>query len=464
MKENLPQKKKNDFIRNEGAGGHRGGYRRVSGSRAEILNILGRCWSVKSLRLVLAVLVCVLAVTWAVGPVKAAKTELTFWSWRTEDVDAYAKFIKAFESRNPDISVKFVPYKNTEYNTILATALQGGSGPDVIQLRSYGGMEALSSAGYLMPLDTKKVAALSKFAPDILKGATNRHDGKIYGVPFAVQTVQVLYNKAIFSKLGLSEPTTWDEFVKVANALKAKNYVPLANGGKEGWTLETLFGGVAPNYYGANTFAQDVMAGKTNFNDARFVGALRHMLKLRPFMPDNYMGVGYVDMQMMFATEMAAMMVAGSYELGTFANLNPNLQIGAFPFPGETAKSGGYVALYMDGSYGINASTKNGKAALKFINFLASQKFGQMFADELRQASAVPGVKPTHPVLAEMMTVAKKKSTPHLMVVGFRFEQPSGSTLLQNDLQAMFSEKMTAEQVAADIQSGLAKWYKPFQK
>src|SRR5690606_32952303 len=58
-----------------------------------------------------------------------AQTTLTFWSWRTEDVAAYEKFIEAFREENPDIDVEFTPYLNTEYNTILATALQGGGGP-----------------------------------------------------------------------------------------------------------------------------------------------------------------------------------------------------------------------------------------------------------------------------------------------------------------------------------------------
>jgi len=421
---------------------------------------------VRMLRLLVACLVCVAFLGVAIGPAvgAAAKTELTFWSWRTEDIDAYNKFIKAFEAKNPDITVKFIPYKNTEYNTILATALQGGTGPDIAQLRSYGGMEALAAAGYLVPLDATAVPGLAKFPKDLLKGATNRHDGKVYGVPFAIQTIQVLYNKAVFDKLGLKEPATWDEFLKLGATLKEKGYIPLANGGKDGWTLETLFGGVAPNFYGGNDFANDVIAGKTTFNDPRFIHALKKMLELRPYMPPSFMGVGYTDMQMMFAQEMAATMIAGSYEVGTFERLNPNLKIGVFPVPSEKAGDGGHVAVYVDGSYGINAASKHKEQALRFINFLATVEYGQMFADELSQPSAVPGVKPNHPVLAEMLSLAERKSTPHLMLVGFRFEQPSGSTLLQTNLQGMFSDKLTAEQVAAEIQSGLAKWYKPFQK
>jgi len=103
--------------------------------------------------------------------------------------------------------VTFTPYRNTEYNTILSTALQGGGGPDVIQLRAYDGMEPLAQAGFLYPLDGE-IAELDSFNEGFLAGATNREDGRDYGVPFALQTVQVLYNEAMFEELGLEEPQT----------------------------------------------------------------------------------------------------------------------------------------------------------------------------------------------------------------------------------------------------------------
>ncbi|HET8985208.1 MAG TPA: extracellular solute-binding protein, partial [Trueperaceae bacterium] len=105
-------------------------------------------------------LVSVVVLTFAAGAL--AQTTLNFWSWRTEDVAAYEKFIAAFNAENPDIEVVFTPYLNTEYNTILATALQGGGGPDIVHLRAYGGMEPLAQAGLLVRLDDK-VPALADF-------------------------------------------------------------------------------------------------------------------------------------------------------------------------------------------------------------------------------------------------------------------------------------------------------------
>ena len=389
------------------------------------------------------------------------KVSLTFWSWRTEDIQAYEGFIKQFNRKHPEITVEFIPYKNTEYNTILSTALQGGSGPDIIQLRAYGGMEALANAGYLLALDGK-VPELKSFGLDVLLGATSRRDGKIYGVPFAIQSVQVLYNKQIFKELGLQTPKTWNELLQTAQKLNAAGYIAFANGTKDAWTLETLFGGVAPTFYGGPDYYDQLVKGETNFEDARLHHTLEKMLELKPYLPDNFTGVSYTDMQMMFAQKLAGMFVAGSYELGTMAQMNPDLEIGAFVVPGATATAPKFNSTYVDGSYGINAGTKQQEAALTFLRFLATKEYGQLFTDTLQQISAVPGITAKNAALNEVITTMKP--TPFLMLTGFRYGTPSGSTLLQNELQALFAGAQTIEQTLNKIQVGVATWYEPFQK
>lgn len=400
-------------------------------------------------------LVALLAMAFTAGAM--AQTTLTFWSWRTEDVAAYEKFIEAFRAENPDIDVEFTPYLNTEYNTILATALQGGGGPDIVHLRAYGGMEPLAQAGYLVRLDDK-VPALADFDPGILAGATNRADGGVYGVPFALQTVQVLYNERIFEELGLEEPQTWDEFLAVAQALKDAGYQALANGAMEPWTVETLFGGVGPTFYGGDEFFQAITSGETDFTDPRFSAALEKMVELEPYLADNYMGVAYTDMQSMFAFEQAGMFIGGSYELGTLRQLNPDLRIGAFPVPGD-APGDGRISYYVDGSYGINAASPHQEEALRFIEFLASQEYGQMFTDELQQISAVPGVTPSSEDLSELVGLMNDAGTPYLMLTAFRFGQPSGSTLLQNEMQAVLAGDKSVEEAVTNIQRGVAEWF-----
>lgn len=387
-----------------------------------------------------------------------AQTTLNFWSWRTEDVAAYEQFIAVFEAQNPDIRVVFTPYLNTEYNTIVSTALQGGGGPDIVHLRAYGGLEPLAQAGLLVRLDDK-VDALAGFDPNILLGATNRADGGVYGVPFALQTVQVLYNVDVFERLGLSEPSTWAEMIEVAEAIKASGIDAFANGTGEPWMNETLFAGVAPTFYGGDAFFADITGGRATFEDPRFAAALERMVALRPYLASNFQGVNYTDTQSLFAFEMAGMLVGGSYELGNMRNLNPELRIGSFAVPGDSADDPALVSLYVDGSYGINANSPHQEAALRFIEFLATQEYGQMFTDTLQQISAVPGTSPSSQALADIVALQNAGSTPQVFITAFRFGQPSGSTLLQNEMQAVMAGDQTIEGAVANIQRGVAEWY-----
>lgn len=89
------------------------------------------------------------------GMTLAQQVTLSFWSWRVEDKEFYDDIAKQFEKQT-GIKVVFTPYKNTEYNTILSSALAAGSGPDIIHTRAYGGLAQLADAGYLLPIDTKQ--------------------------------------------------------------------------------------------------------------------------------------------------------------------------------------------------------------------------------------------------------------------------------------------------------------------
>ncbi|MGH2426663.1 MAG: hypothetical protein ACRDF1_10355 [bacterium] len=117
---------------------------------------------------------------------------------------------------------------------------------------------------------------------------------------------------------------------------------------------------------------------------------------------------------------------------------------------------------YADGNYGIYAKTPYMDAAMKFIRFTATREFGQMFADMLAQASAVPGVVFKDPVLRHVQELARK-STPYVMLVGFRRQAPTGSTLLQSGLQAMMAGDKTAEQVGEEVTRGLSAWFESFR-
>ena len=379
-----------------------------------------------------------------------AQTELSFWSWRQEDIAAYNEMIAAFEESHPDISVTYTAHEATAYNTILTTALAGGSGPDIVHTRAYGSLESISSAGYLEPLDGQ--VDLSLLSADELLGTTLRADGKIYAVPFASQTVLVYYNKDIFDAQGITPPETWDAFLEASQQLKDAGITPLANGIADGWTVEVMSGAFMPNFYGSAFFGE-VTSEATTFADPRFAGALGKMAELTPYMPVGYEGVDYATMKALFTSGAAAMFVGGSWEINGFREAGVNFEI----MPGPAAEAGGdrMVATWLDGGYAVNAGSENKEAALEFIRFTATTPFAQMLTDKLNNIAAVDGAVSSDATLAQVADF-QSSATPYIMLVAFRFNTPTGSTMLQEGLQALMTGAKSADEVAAEIAAGIA--------
>lgn len=389
--------------------------------------------------------------------------DITFWSWRQEDRAAYEQFIDTFEAANPGITVKFEAFEAANYNTILSTALAGGTGPDVMMVRAYGGLENVAAAGYLEALSADNVPELADFSAPSLAAETLRADGKVYAVPFASQTQLVIYNKAIFDANGLEEPQSWDELVAVSQKLKDAGVIPFANGTATAWQNETVTFGLGSSLMG-KAFYDELMAGTTDFTDARFTGALGEIAAVAAeYFPDGFIGLDYPSAQQLFASGMAGMFIGGSYEVATFKGLNPEIEVGVFAAPGKTAEDDKLVGLYFDGGYAANAAGANKEASLKFLSYLASVEFGQAFADTLKNISTVPGVTFDDALLAEVNEL-NKSSIPYLMLAHFRYGEPSGSVLIQGEMQKLFAGETTPEAIGEALTTGLAAWYEPFKK
>jgi raffinose/stachyose/melibiose transport system substrate-binding protein len=391
----------------------------------------------------------------------APAAELTFWSWRQEDRAAYQEIIADFNKLHPDVKIKFEAFEPTTYNTVLSTALVGGKGPDLMQVRAYGGLEAVAKAGYLLPLDKSTVPELDNFSADALAAETLRDDGKVYAVPFATQTVLVLYNKELFKTHGIPPPQSWDDLVAAAKALKGHGVQPFANGSATAWQTEILMGALAPSHYGKD-FAADVAAGKASFEDKRFTGALAKINELKEYFPQGFTGVDYPTMQQLFISGRAAMIAAGSFEIANFRRQNPKLDIGVVPGPGPKGGAG-LVSLFVDGGYAVNAKTAHKDDAIRFIRYTASPRFGNLFANKLGNISPIRGVTIEDGLLAEVAKL-NASSVPYVMLVHFRYQEPTGSALIQAEMQKLMAGQATPDQVGAAVTKGIATYHKPFQK
>lgn len=398
-----------------------------------------------------------LIAAFALAALAPAQT-LDMWSWRTEDVDAYNEILAAYEQQH-DAEVNFEAFLNTEYNTLVQTSLQGGEAGDVVQTRSYGGVRPWIEGGLLLPLDGR-VANLANYSEQTLDAVRGAEDGQVYGVPFAIQVLQMYYNKAIFEELGLEEPQTWDEFIQINETLLENGIIPMAMTGKDDWMLPIFHTIVGAGTYGGDDFVNAVLDGSADFTDEAFVASLEAVKELQPFLPPDVTAVSYTDAQTLFVNELAAMFPGGSWEKAFFQSQNPDLDIGVFAVPAKGTDEK-LVSWFVDGSWAATTSAEDEEAALELVNWLGSPEFGQMFTDQLAQISPIEGVEPTDPILKEIVELWNENSTPYMLLVHFRYGTPSGTTVIGQNIQELFLDDMTAEEVAADLQEQMSTWFTP---
>ncbi|MBB3724381.1 ABC transporter substrate-binding protein [Nonomuraea dietziae] len=383
------------------------------------------------------------------------KVTLSVWGWGPEE--NYDKMFAAYEKLNPGVDVDARSFTTaTEYDTILSTGLAGDSGPDLAWLRAGANLQPLVEAGRLLPLETSDVPGLKDYDEGVLRSAKGDKDGKVYGVPFAVQTLQVIYNKKIFADHGITPPRTWDDMIAAAEKLKANKIVPFAFGGKDDWMLPIVASIFGTATWGGDTFLDDVKAKRKTFTDPAFVEGIDQLNKLKPYFPDDVAGVSYTDAQILFSSGKAAMFPGGLWELNFFAENAKGVELGVFTPPAPKGGQG-MMPGFTDGSYGISAKTRHKAEALKFAAWLASKDYGQLFTDTLSIFSAVPGVKPTDPLLEEVSTTFDKQGATYFMNE-FAYGNPSSQTVFSKSLQEMLLGRITAEQAAEQLDKSVATW------
>ncbi|MEH1014353.1 extracellular solute-binding protein [Micromonospora sp. CPCC 206060] len=387
---------------------------------------------------------------------------LKVWGWRQEDVAAYNKIFQIYEDAHPGVTVEYLPYKATEYDTILKTGLTDASGPDVAQLRSYGLLQPLVASGGLVPLDDQ-VKELSGFPAPVLDGAKGTSDGHVYGVPFALQTLHVIYNKKIFDDNGIAAPTTWADMIAAFDKLDKAKVVPLASTVTDTWMLpiqHEIFGATT---YGGTDYLNKMLTGEAKFTDAPWVKSVETWKSTDKYWPKQSSGVSYADAQALFTAGRAAMFPGGIWELGVFGKANPELKMGIFnvpPAPGA-ATDKTLVPGWVDGSFGVSAKSRQREAALDLVRWMATPEFGRAYSSELRQISVVPGVEPQDALLAQALREYQANPSPYVTYAYFSGGTPTAWDLASKAFSDYLLGRRDAAGAAGHIQQGVDQWFRP---
>jgi raffinose/stachyose/melibiose transport system substrate-binding protein len=398
------------------------------------------------------------------GIASAQDATITIESWRNDDLSIWQeKIIPAFEAANPGIKVVFSPSAPTEYNAALNAKLDAGSAGDLITCRPFDASLELFNKGHLASLND--LPGMENFS-DVAKSAWTTDDGATtFCVPMASVIHGFIYNADAFAEVGVEVPKTEAEFFAVLDKIKENGtYIPMAMGTKDLWEAATMgYQNIGPTYWKGEEGRAALIKGEQKLTDPGWVEPYAVLAKWKDYLGDGFEAQTYPDSQNLFTLGRAAIYPAGSWEIGLF-NTQAQFKMGAFPPPVKAEGDTCYISDHNDIGIGLNAKSGNAEAAKKFLTFVASPEFADMYANSLPGFFSLnsTAVKMADPLAQEFVSWRETckptiRSTYQIL--------SRGTPNLENETWVESANVIngtdTPEVAAEKLQKGLDSWYKP---
>lgn len=300
--------------------------------------------------------------------------EIKFWAMGSE-AEQISKLIPDFERKNPGIKVKLQQVPWTAAQEKLITAFASDNTPDICQLGNTW-VPQFSSLNAIEDLSNYIKKSHSIKRENFFEGVwnTNIIDGKVYGIPWYVDTRVMFYRKDIFEKAGYYQPPkNWAELYQLCKSIKSleenKDNYPIFIPTNE-WSNFIIFGLQA----GADLLKNNNTRG--NFSSKEFKYAFDYLInfhkeRLTPF---GMMQVSNVYQAM--AEGYISIYISGPWNIPEFkkwmtGNLSDKWATAPLPgmkdeYPGLSLAGGSSLVIFK------NSKLKN--ETWKLIEYLSNSK------------------------------------------------------------------------------------------
>jgi len=195
--------------------------------------------------------VLLVALVLGLGMAQPVKIRFVSLAWQTDAVKSVKDVVAEWNARNPNVQVE---YQQVDWGSIqdyMTTSFQAKNVPDIFHYESNPVLD-FGNRGFLLDLAPLIPAEMKQ---DILPGAwrtVTDSKGAIYGVPYLVEPLIVLYNRKLFAQAKVALPKegevwSWDDLRRTAKALTTPTQfgcaIPLRNAGNRILNLSVGFGG-----------------------------------------------------------------------------------------------------------------------------------------------------------------------------------------------------------------------------
>lgn len=287
---------------------------------------------------------------------------------RTDAEKLFEVIEKDFIAQYPEVT-DIIWESSADYDNYITTRMNTTDYGDVLFIPFSMSGEPQMYPEFFEPLGT--VEELSKTYIDVTEAD---FEGVVYGLPAALNTLGMIYNKAVLEQAGIEVfPTTQEAFIEACEQIKEKtDAIPFFTNYERG--LGT-WGGTLSSFGGENYKAETLEKG-TAFEEGqpiREVMDLFYELTSEGYTEPDPITLDFAKGKQMLAEGKIAMMMKGSQDAKAINALDPQNSVAIAPIPvmrnGKTS-----LALGAPEVVGINVNSQNKETARAFLDFFISQK------------------------------------------------------------------------------------------
>ena len=324
---------------------------------------------------------------------------LEFWSV-FDDSDVYSLLISEFQKQYPYITVNYRKKNIVSYEQELLDALASGRGPDIFSVNNawmprYFEKLTPTPEG-LITLERFREVFADVAEQDLIL------DGKIYALPFSIDTLALFYNKDLLNSAGVALlPKTWEEFNSAVEKLTQKDeegeitQAGAALGASRNVNRSTDILALLMMQSGAQMVSADkteaAFADSVSLNGENFLPGSRALAFYTNFANRSKKVYSWNSSQHYsldaFAQGETAMMINYSYQIPVLRAKSPHLNFGISALP-QISSKGTAVSYANYWSQGVAKSSQNSVAAWQFISWLAQSENSAQYLERAKKPAS----------------------------------------------------------------------------
>ncbi|PHP28234.1 extracellular solute-binding protein [Limimaricola cinnabarinus] len=383
------------------------------------------------------------------GAQSAGAVEIEYWQYIYDTrVTAMDQLIEKFEAEHPDITVKQVTFPYADYQTRIVAANMARKGPDVLQL-FYGWTDKFVAGGLIQPLPQdvfphEEIEA--EFFPIV---EAMKRDGEYYGLPTAVRSLALFWNKKLFEEAGIDgPPETLDELVETAKALtqtdNGGNFTTVGMtvdmaGQDHQWWREVLI-----RQFGGQPYSDDY--SEVAYDSEAGAAALEFYTALQK--EEKVGTAGFMDEgQAAFRAGRAAMTIDGTFRLGSFSSIE-DFEWGVAELPANAEGLRSNYASYFANAIGSGAEGEELEAAATFLDYLSSPEAMKLWLEVVGELPARRDVALTDENLADPIYGPFLKALDYAHTTRFVDEAAQRQVTIDMTNRVLLQDQSPADSVA----------------